>query len=118
VGLAGHQETMGEGGKGDTKESTTHHITRVVLVVAYPGEAGEEGEEHTAHLYEGLDQPEVLGPGPVTHPVLEVEDAEGHGVGGEGGVPGDEAQPGVLYSLQPVRPLDCRVPQTGEVCDI
>ena len=82
------------------------------------------------HLYEGLDQPEVLGPGPVTHPVLdrwvnqylnenlfkllpnsrgpnssrtkehlEVEDAEGHGVGGEGGVPGDEAQPGVLYSL-------------------
>ena len=23
------------------------------------------------HLYEGFDQPEVLGPGPVTHPVLD-----------------------------------------------
>ena len=59
------------------------------------GQAGEECEQSTAHLYEGLDQPVV----PRAHSPLQVDDAEPHAVGGEGGMPRHKAQPHVMQPL-------------------
>ena len=66
----------------------------MMFVVTDPGEGGEDREQSTTNLDQRLDQAKVAG----HHPLVEVDDAEPHTVGGEARVAGDETQSHVMKS--------------------
>ena len=89
--LPADEELDGEGGDDEAQQGAEYDVLRVVFVVRDPAEGGEDSEESTADLDERFDQPEVPG----VHPLLEVDHAEPHAVGGEAGVARHEAEPHV-----------------------